>query len=160
VVTTYRISRDIEASIIDALTTNVNADWTGVTVVKTFKRVYTFEPPVICVRVGTTTHDWIEIGDNATTRAAQVLIDVFGSSDGNRLDLKDYIIEKVKNGFIFYEHVIANGVVQSSTANGRIRVLDITDSLITIDTDQSTVHTLDRFRHLVELEVSTGQMET
>jgi hypothetical protein len=158
--TIYRISRNIEASFIDFLTTNFNTDWTGVTVEKSFKRIYSVDLPSICVRVGDTSHSKVEIGADSTQREAQVLIDIFGSSDGNRLDMKDYIVEKIKNGLIYYDYEIENGAVKTKSANGRIRILTIDETPINFDIDKSELDVHDRYRHLLTLTISLGRVET
>jgi len=67
--TSYRYSRNIEASIIDGINTILDANgWTNVAVEKTFSRVYDQTPPVVCIRCGDTTHLWAEIGNSNTRR--------------------------------------------------------------------------------------------
>jgi len=156
----YRISRNIEASIIDYLKGQFQADWNNDRVEKTFAKIYSIELPSICIRVGTTEHETIEIGNNATLRTAQVLVDIFGSNDGNRLDIKDWLISKVKDGFIYYEYVIEDGKVKSKIENGRLRVLDIDDSPINFDLDKNNLDKHDRFRHIITLTISLGKIET
>ncbi len=156
---TYRKSRNIEASIIQALNTDIQLDWTGITVEKTFKKVYTIDPPVVCIRVGDTDHNWVEIGTNQTRRVVQVLIDVFGSSDGNRLDLKDYIVSKSKGGFVYNEYVVS-GTINSAVANGRLIVTDIQDTPVNFDVDLHTLTPHDRYRHQIVLEVATDNVES
>jgi len=156
----YRQSRNIESSIIDYLKTEFNTDWSSDNVCKSFSRVYDIELPSICVRCGTSDHTWAEIGSNSTVRTSQVLIDIFCSSDGQRLDIKDWLITKVKNGFVYYDYVIVNGAVSSKTANGRIRVLNIDDTPINFEVERSTLDKHDRNRHLITLEISLGRIET
>ncbi len=161
----YRKTRNIEASIIQFLQTNFDADWGNVEITKTFARVY--ELPVnekektagICVRVGTTDHTRVEVGGNSTKREVQVLIDIFATSDGQRLDMKDYIIEKIKSGLAYYEYVIVSGQVQSKTQSGRITVLTMEDDPLNFDVDKSTLDIHDRYRSLITLTVSIGQVE-
>ena len=157
---TYRITRNIEASVIDDLTTNFNADWSGVSVEKSFARVYTIDLPVICVRVGTTSHEFIEVGDNATWRHPQLLIDVFATSDGQKHDLVDYIVEKIKNGFVYYDYVITNGAVDTKTSDGRIRVNSIDVTNINFDEDKNALDVHDRHRALITCEISLGKVES
>jgi hypothetical protein len=156
----YRYTRNIEASVIDKLTTDFNADWTGVNVEKTFARIYSIDMPSICVRVGPTSHEFVEIGDNNTWRKPQLLIDIFATSDGQKLDLTDYIVEKIKNGFVYYDYVINNGVVQTKTQNGRIRVISIEVTHINFDEDKATLDEHDRYRALITCEISLGRVET
>ena len=156
---TYRQSRNIEASIVDALTANFVADWSGVNVEKTFARIYEISLPSVCIRTGTTAHDFVEIGDNNTWRKVQLLIDVFATSDGQKLDLVDYIVSKIKDGFIYYDYVITNGAVASKTANGRIRVMSIDVTPIDFDEEKNTLDVHDRFRALITAEISLGKVE-
>ncbi len=155
----YRYSRNIEASLIDYLKEQFAIDWTGISVEKTFAKIHTLPLPSICIRLSTTVHEKAEIGDNATIRNPLILIDIFGTSDGNRLDLKDYIVEKIKAGCPYYDYVIANGATQSKTLNGRIRVLNIEDSPINFDIEKDKLDTHDRFRHLLELSITIGKVE-
>ena len=77
----YRYSRNIEASIIDYLKEQLVVDWTDVGCEKNFARIYDLPLPSVCVRLSTTVHDKVEIGDNATKRNPLILIDIFGTSD-------------------------------------------------------------------------------
>ena len=106
----YRTSRNIEASLIDYLTTNFNADWSNVKVEKGLARVYDIALPTICVRANNTAHNKAEIGGNSTVRTVQVFLDIFASSDGQKLDSTDYIVEKIKGGCGYEDYVIANVV--------------------------------------------------
>lgn len=157
----YRYSRNIEASIIDGVKAILTAnDWSNVTVEKTFSRVYNQEPPTVCIRVGDTTHLPVEIGDTNTRREVQVLIDLFCSGDGQRLDLKDCLIANLKSGFVYYDYVITNGDVDTKTANGRIRVLNILDRPVDFDIDKDELEVQDRYRHLITLTISLGRVES
>jgi len=155
----YRISRNIEASIIDFLKTNFDIDWSGISVEKTFARIYNQELPSVCIRCGVTAHEKVEIGSTSTKRIPQVLIDIFGSSDGNRLDLKDYIIEKVKGGIVYYDYEIEKGATKTKTESGRISVGDIDDTPVNFDTPKAELDIRDRFRHLITLSISLGKVE-
>ena len=156
----YRISRNIEASIIKYIEEQlIEASWSGITVEKTFARVYAIRLPVICVSLGDTVHDPVELGSNSTTREAQVLIDVFAENDGQRLDLKDFLVSIFRSGLIFNEYTIEDGEISNINPTGRIRVRNITDIPLDFNTDKSALDTHDRYRHLLTLEVSTGKVE-
>ena len=116
--------------------------------------------PSICVRIGTTIHERVEVGSDSTWRTPQVLIDIFSTSDGQRLDLKDFLIEKLKGGMPYYEYEITNGVVTDKTQNGRIRILEITDNPINFDSDKDQLDVHDRYRHILALNISLGSVET
>lgn len=155
----YRISRNIEASIIDYLTDELTGSWTGIQIEKSFARIYDISLPSVCIRVGATSHDKAEIGTDATIRTPQVLIDLFAQSDGQRLDLKDFIISTIKSGIPYYEYEIENGTVKTKTANGRIRILSIDEVNINFDSAKNELDVHDRFRHNISLEVSLGRVE-
>jgi len=153
--TTYRPSRSIEASIIDFLTTNFDADWNNVNIEKSFARVYSIDLPVVCITTNVTRHNRVQVGDYSTVREVNIIIDVFCTSDGQKEDFCDYIVEKLKGGCVYYDFVINNGVVQSKTQNGRIRFKDIEVTPLAFNSDN--VH--DRYRASISLTTSTGQVE-
>jgi hypothetical protein len=155
----YRISRNIEASFIDYITAEINASWTGVSVEKSYTRIYELDVPGIWVRLGTTEHERVQVGNDSTVRTPQILIDIFGQDDGNRLDLKDFLIEKLKSGIPYYEYTIVDGVVDTKVENGRIRVDSISDIPLNFGTDKERLDIHDRYRHLLTLEVSLGKVE-
>lgn len=155
----YRISRNIEASIIDFIKTNVDADWTNINVIKGFSKANDLETPIIAIRCGVTAHEKVEIGSTSIKRIPQVLIDIFGTSDGNRLDLKDYIIEKIKGGLTYYDYEIENGTVKTKVEAGRISVGDIDDTPINFDIDKDKLNERDKFRHLLTISISLGKVE-
>lgn len=155
----YRISRNIEASIIDYIKDQLSEDWNNINVEKTFARIYSLELPSVCIRCGVTTHEKAEIGADSTTRNPQVLLDVFCTSDGQRLDLKDFLVEKIKSGIPYYIYTIINGQIQNKVQDGRIRVLDIDDTPINFDTDKNALDVHDRYRHLLTLSISLGKIE-
>jgi hypothetical protein len=156
----YRPSRNFEATIIDYIKDSLDiTDWTGISVEKSFNRVYDLPVPVICVRVENTIHEKIEIGDNYTIRNAIILIDIFASSDGQRLDLKDFLIEKLKNGMPYYEYIIEEGRIIDKIYIGRLNVISISDTPIDFNVDKSNLDKHDRCRHLLTLTVTTSKVE-
>ncbi len=156
----YRISRNLEASIIDYLSTEISGQWSNVHVEKSFARIYAIDLPSILVRVGTTVHEKVELGEDSTVRTPQMLIDIFATSDGQRLDIKDFLIDKLKAGMPYYDYTITNGAVSGKVENGRIRVLNIEDTPIDFDADKDTTDVHDRFRHLLTLSISLGRVES
>jgi hypothetical protein len=161
----YRITRNFEASIIDFLNAQFESGWGNITVEKTFKRIYGLQMDVnkqeaaICVRALNSNLPKAEIGTNAITRTCLIVIDIFATSDGQREDLKDFIIDEIKSGCPFYQYVISNGTIVSKTQCGRIRVLKIDDAPVNFNTDKSSLAVADRYRHILSLTVSTGKIE-
>lgn len=157
---TYRISRNFEASILDFLTEQLNLAWSGISVEKTFSRIYDISLPSVCVRLSDSIHNKAEVGGDSTIRTALVLINIFAENDGQRLDLKDYIVEKVRAGIPYYEYTISGAVVQTKTQNGRIRVLNIDDTPEDFEVDKNLLNKTDRNRHLITLSISLGKVES
>jgi len=162
---TYRPTRNLEASIIDHINSYLTGsapDWEDLDVVKTWSQIEedNLTPPIICVRSGVSTHGRIELGSDSTLRNPQILIDVFASSDGQKLDLADWLVSILKGGCTYYEYTIVNGAVDTKTESGRIRLLDEIDvTPVNDDTDKNTLDPIDRYRMLLTLSISTGQIE-
>lgn len=159
----YRTTRNIEASIIEHLKDSLESAWTNVNIEKSFAKIYTLSLPSVCVRIGRTDFDPAEIGDNKTIRTAQLLIDVFGDSAGLTLDLKEHIIEVLKDGCIYYEYTTKKEgrttVIDTETANGKIRISEISDNAVNLDNDRDKLDIHDRFRWLITCNISLGRIE-
>ena len=162
----YRISRNLEASFIDFLETTLAESpysWTGINVIKGFNHAYELPTPTIAVRAENTVYDKVEIGSNSFTRVVQVFIDIFASDDGMRLDLKDSIIEMLKDGLVYSEYTITKSgrtATASSTPNGRIRIQKINDTPIDFNVvDKTKLDQHDKFRWLITATVSISKVE-
>ena len=156
----YRVSRNLEASFIDFLKPLLLTDWGFDRVEKSFARIYSIELPSICIRANDAIHNKAQIGDDSTVREVPILISIFATDDGLKLDLKDYLIEKVKSGLDYYEYEIEGGAIKTKTKNGRIRVLNIGETPIDIGTDKENLDLHDRFRYLLTLTISLGRVES
>jgi len=120
----YRLSRNVEASIIDYITTQLATDgWTGIYVEKSFAEIYKGKFPSILVSVSDRPEERLEIGDNVLSNFVNFEIRIFAENDGQRLDLSDWILPKIMNGIIYYTYTITNGVVSAKVASGRISIL-------------------------------------
>ena len=148
----YRISRNVEASFIDYLTTQLTSDgWTGIRITKAFAEVYEGKLPCICILSPDRPIARREIGSNSLTNEITIEIRIFATNDGLRLDLSDYLVEKLMPGLVYYEYTITNGVVSSKVAKGRLCIVGIPESrkeFINIEglADQ------DKFRHIITLD--------
>jgi len=92
----YRISRNIEGSIIEWLQAAVDADWASfnIRIVKAFTQVYNGSLPVFCVQVITPNPTKLEIGSATWLRNIEVSIRIFAQEDGARLDLSDWLLKR------------------------------------------------------------------
>ena len=155
----YRHSRAIEASIIDYIEQELIGNWENVAVEKTFAKIYKISLPSICIRLSDTTHPKVELGSTATTRTPLILIDLFCDNDGQRLDLKDFLVEILKGGLPYYKYTIAGGQVTNKVQDGRIRIISIADTPIDLGIDKDKLELRDRYRHLLTLSISLGKVE-
>lgn len=145
-------TRNIELSVVDAIETAVNANWSGVTVVKAFLQSYTSTLPVICVRMLSIDSKRQEIGANTLQHEYSFIIDIFAKSDGQRIDLTDFIMNLVKDGFIYNEFARGSGDVFTKTPNGRIVFLRFYSDNRIDGNDSEAEH--DRYRQSITFTVS------
>ena len=147
----YRISRNTEACVVDYIKAQLLADgWTGIRIEKSFAEVYKGELPCICINSPDRPIKRREIGSNEIFKDITIEIRIFATSDGQRLDLADWVIEKVIPGIIYYQYVITNGVVTTKTAKGRININEVTDNRKELKNTEN-LDKEDRYRHLISL---------
>ena len=160
---TYRPSRNIEATLIEFLEAQLASGGWSVSVEKGYARVYGIATPVICVRVEATDHEPIEIGSRTTKRIALVTLDLFCSNDGQRLDLKDFLVSILKDGCTYYKFVTAttgrSTAVSTRTADGKLVVLKIEDAPVEFETQKSDLVPHDRYRHRLSVSINKTAVE-
>jgi hypothetical protein len=144
----YRISRNTEASIIDWLTEELSADnWIGIRVVKSFTQVYDGILPAICVQVVTPNPVKLEIGSPTWLQNIEVAIRIFAKDDGQRLDLSDWLLEKLENSIVYSQYTVTNGVA-SKEPKGLIQI----NTVIRDEKELTNTEGLekeDKFRHII-----------
>lgn len=147
---TYKISRNIEASVIQKLESILeDNNWKNVSVVKGFQNSYKEKLPVIAVRAGDTEHLPIEIGTFSTKREIQLFIDIFATSEGQMLDLLDTLIT-IKRGMSYYQYSIENGKITDKEKKGNIRIRNISHEIVNLGVDnKADLHVHDRHRGLI-----------
>lgn len=151
----FRQARNVELSLLYYLQTNLNTDWAGTTTAKTFKQVYAKDVnlPIVCVRLADTNSFRKEIGSTTLEDRYLLVIDIFSTSDGQRLDMADYIKTKLADGWVSYTHSHPSGdnTSLSRTSNGRDMVTEwINDGRVDIGQD---VDEKDKFRHTISIRV-------
>lgn len=151
----FRNSRDTELSALYYLTNSFATDWSGVTVIKTFQDAYSTSTnvPIVCVRLTQTTTGRLEIGSTTLDNVYLLIIDIFARSDGQRLDLADYIKDKMKDGWVHYQHSHPSGDNTTLT-----RVADGRDFISNFVNDASleiagSPEQKDRYRHNISIAV-------
>jgi hypothetical protein len=167
----YRESRNLESSTIEEVERILDENnYTKVDVVKTFKQAYSInldpkeKNAIICIRIGNTIHNGAEIGSTTTRRKPLIIIDIFGTSQGQVLDLKDLLIAKLKDGWDYVEYKTTGGITTDATVdarvtNGKIVVESISDTQVILAEDLASLAVHDRYRWRITLNTSKTLLE-
>jgi len=149
----FSVTRNTELSVVKHLETQINANWSGITVVKSFLMSYEKALPVICVRMLNTDTFRKEIGTNAIRQKYSFIVDIFAKSDGQRIDLADFVVNALKDGCVYYQfsHSSGSNETLNEVADGRVTLLRF-DSDSRIDSGDSTV-SHERYRHSIGFTV-------
>ena len=150
----FRESRNVQLSAIYFIENCISNDWSGISVVKSFVNSYKEPLPVICVDLPDTQNNWKEIGSTSLYNDYTINIDIFAKSHGQRMDLADYLIDKLKDGFTYYVHSQASGDPETltRTADGRVFVHQFLSNQ-KLDFGTEGVDTYDLFRHFISIQV-------
>ena len=148
----YRISRNLEASIIDKITADIATDWSSFNIrtVKSFTEVYQGTLPAICINVEAVDPIKLEIGSKTWLKYFDVSIRIFATTDGLRLDLADYFTDKLEDDINYYVYTIASGVVSSKVLTGKIVILP--NGILRNEKELTNTENLekeDRYRHII-----------
>lgn len=161
----YRQSRNLEASLIDFLEDRLEEEhWNNILLTKSFAEAATLfnknsGTAIICVRASDTNRKRFEIGTDNLVRSELILIDVLATSDGQRLDLVDFLIDELKIGCPYFEYQVEKSEIMSKIQTGRILFTNIDDKPVNFNVDKSALDVSDRYRHLISLTASTGKVE-
>ena len=120
----YRTTRNVELSTIKYIDDTVSANWSGITIVKTFTQLEKSNPPVICVMLDDTNYVREELGNTAFMNTYIFNIDVYAKSDGQRIDLTDYLVGILVPGWVYYTADLTSGGARTLqyTQVGRCRL--------------------------------------
>jgi hypothetical protein len=149
----FSTSRNIELSTIRYIETSIAADWTGITVTKSFSSAYKASLPVVAIELSTVNNDRKEIGSTEIVKECIINIDIFATSSGLRIDLADYIVNKLKDQFPYYIHSQTSGSPEtlSRVVDGNVIVRDfISDTKLNFG-EQADIY--DRNRHFLSIAV-------
>lgn len=147
----YRLSRNTEASVVDYLKEKLLIDgWTNIRVEKGFSQAYEGTLPCITIDLFDRPDKRLELGSNILSKFIVLEIRVFATSDGIRLDLKDWLTDLVISGIPYNEYIISNGIVTTKSKKGRINILEITTNRKEL-TNIENLSKEDKFRHLLTL---------
>lgn len=140
--------RNCELSTIAYLEAQIEASWTDVQVVKGFPE---FTPsmklPIVAVTLDQELTDFLEIGSRQTDDVYNFAIDIFGKSNANRLDLAQFIKDKLLLDWTYNEYTRASGETLTATPAGKVNFVEFVTNE-RVDFGQEAAN-FDRFRHLI-----------
>jgi len=147
----YREGRNIEASVIDWLTAALtSAGWTGIRVEKVFAEIYKGSLPAICIEQNPEETTKLEIGSKSWLKTFSINFRVFATSDGQRLDLKDFLVDLLENDINYYVYTVVNGIISSKVLSGRLIIREITrNEKELINTENLSQE--DKYRHVISV---------
>ena len=155
----YRISRNIEASLIDRITTNLTTDgWKNIRIEKSFAEVYEGSLPCILINALEIRPEKLEIGSKTNLKYFTVNIKIFATSDGQRLDLSDWFLEKLEDDTDYYVYTITDGEVSSKVLTGKIILTNWFENRKEL-TNTEILEKEDRYRHLLSFEIIVAKRE-
>jgi hypothetical protein len=122
----FQPARNVELSVVDYLRTQIDANWSNVNTIKSFTQAYKTALPVVCVRLREFPPTRLEVGSNTLLYDYNIVIDIFANSEGQKNDLAYFIMDKMKDGCVYYEFSQTSGAPETLTkvANGRLHVKD------------------------------------
>jgi len=148
----YRISRNIEASLIDRITADLVTDgWSGIRVEKSFAEAYKQTTPCIVVNALEINPITLEVGGKNKIKYFTVNIRIFATNDGQRLDLSDWLFEKLLDDTNYYAYTITNGAVSAKVLTGRIVITNWFENRKEL-TNTEMLEKEDRYRHILSFE--------
>jgi len=144
----FRKTRNCELSTLEYLKQRIENSWSGVTIVKSFTQAYDATVPVVCIRLDETMTNKLEIGSTTYNHTYSIIVDIFAKSDGQRLDLSDFILNQINGTWTYsdYSHSSDNSSVVA-TPNGKMQMVAITENrkVEVFENPESQ----DRFRHII-----------
>ena len=151
--TTYRESRNLEGSIVQFLEAKLTQDkWSGISVVKGWPQDYKGKIPLVGVEALEKRPRKLEIGSGRHIIYRIARIRLFCTSDGQRLDLSDWIFSKLESEDIpYYEYKIVEGKVSEKILAGKISITRWLRHLKELQNTEG-LEREDKFREIIEFE--------
>jgi len=149
----YGITRNIEASVKTWLEEELEDYGWKCRVELEFSEAYRTALPLPCIVINADDNPdkRIEIGSNQLSNYFNIEFRIFATGNGQRLDLRDWLRDKVMEGIPYYEFVIDNdnNTIQSnSPLAGRISIIEIIQNRRELRNTDNTDQR-DRSRHLL-----------
>jgi len=146
----YRERRNVEMSTIEHFTDNIDSNWNNITVVKAFQDAYKAPLPVICISLESPDNRNLQIGDNTLLTDYTIVFDIFCKSNGQRLDLSQYLIDTIKDGWVYNTYTQSGGVLTPTPAGRINKRAFIEDNRVDFGED---VDEYDKYRWRISVKV-------
>ena len=144
----------MELSTLYALRTAIDATWSNVTTVVGFTNAYKAALPVVSVELLDVDNRRKEVGNTTVWSEYTIVINIFASSDPQRLDLSQFILDTLASGWVYNTYAKATATTITGTAAGRAFILRyLIDRKVTLGMD---VDKYDLHRHECEFLVRIG----
>ena len=152
----FNTSRNCELSVIYGVDTQVQANWTGITVVKSNPNFDAVALPIITARLLATNNQRKEIGSRTMDSRYNFVVDIYAKSDGQRLDLAQFLEDTILQDFTYYTHSQTSGSPQTLTRTdaGKVKFIEFTQNTRIYFFEE--VEAYDRFRHVLAFDVRIG----
>ena len=151
----FSTSRNVELSLLKYLEDSLNTDWPGTSTLKSFKQVYSKDVnlPIVCVRLADTSSTRLEVGNTTLDNRYLLIVDLFTRSDSQRLDMSDYLLNKLKDSWVHYtfSHTSGSPTTLTTSANGRDTVTDFVGNS-RLDFGETT-DVKDKFRQTISIRI-------
>ena len=145
--------RNVELSTIYYLQNQINADWTNIPVIKAKKNAPAINPPFVTVKVISVFSKLKEIGSRTLENTYNIILDIYASSDGQKLDLAQFLEDKIVLDWTYYIHSQTSGTpeVLARSDSGKLKWQSFTQhtSIDFVD----AVDKPDRFRYVLAFNV-------
>jgi hypothetical protein len=153
----YRISRNCEASLIDKITEWLSDDgWTGIYVEKSSAEIYGGHFPAILINAQEIRPETLEVGSKTKIKYFTIYIRIFAQNDGMRLDLSDWLFDKLLDDVNYYSYTITGGEVAAKDLTGRIVITRFFENRKELVNSEG-LEKEDRYRHLLSFEIIVAQ---
>lgn len=151
---TYRLSRNVESSLIEYFREELFKDeWEGIDVQKSLRQEKT-KPPLILVNVLEIDTMRKEIGSGTYLKFPIVNIRIYAENDGQRLDLADWLLEKLEGSIVYYEYDTYGKEISKKVDGGRIVVHKIIKHGKELaNTNPEMLEKEDRYRNLTQIQI-------
>lgn len=154
----WQLYRNLENSLKDFLDTEISTDsvtdinGTAVPVRVGRKNDDNWTIPCISLYVESETLERFEIGSNNRDERELIIIDIYATNEGERLDLAKWVTDTINNGWQYYTYTVNVATPESpnKVAGGWVNVDFLSNTRINLG---NNVSQLDVYRHRISINV-------